>query len=146
MARISSKIILVAAMAAGLWGCQTPPQTANPASALAPVPLPAARARYVVFFTPWSAKLDGGAHSVISYAAHQIAKDSHAHVTVTGYADPKGTGADNIKLSSDRAQGVADALAHYGVDKNSIVVKSMGSVGFVVEPLEARRAVIAVDD
>ncbi|HTT85466.1 MAG TPA: OmpA family protein [Rhizomicrobium sp.] len=146
MTRISSKVLLMAAMGIALWGCQTPPQPANQASALAPTPLPEARARYVVFFTPWSSRLDSGGHAVVASAAHRIVKDGHVRVTVIGYTDPNGRAEDNKKLSAERAQTVADALASGGVDRSLIEVRSMGSVGYVAEPLEARRAVITIDN
>jgi outer membrane protein OmpA-like peptidoglycan-associated protein len=145
MTRISSKILLVAALGIGLWGCQTPPG-ANQSSALAPAPLPEAKARYVVFFTPWSSRLEAGGHAVVAYAAHKIVKDGHVRVTVIGYTDPNGKDEDNKKLSAERARVVADALVGSGVDRNLIELKSMGSVGYVAEPIEARRAVITVDN
>jgi outer membrane protein OmpA-like peptidoglycan-associated protein len=146
MTRISSKILLVAAAGVALLGCQTLPSGTNHASAVAPAPLPEAQARYVVFFTPWSSRLEAGAHAVVAYAAHQIVKNGHVRVTVIGYSDPKGSDEDNKKLSAARAEAVAAALATYGVDRHAIVVQSVGSVGYVAEPLEARRAVIAVEN
>jgi outer membrane protein OmpA-like peptidoglycan-associated protein len=145
MTRISSRIFLFVAMGVGLWGCQTP-QTANQASTMAPAPLPEAKARYVVFFTPWSSRLEAGAHAVVGYAAHRIVKDGHVRVTVIGYTDPNGKDEDNKKLSAERARVVADALVVSGVDRNLIEMKSFGSVGYVADPVEGRRAVITVDN
>src|ERR1700689_1805861 len=123
MTRISSKILLVAAMGIGLWGCQTPPP-ANQSSALAPAPLPEGKARYIVLFTPWSSRLDMGGRAVVASAAHHIARYGHAHVTVTGYTDPNGNDEDNKKLSAERAQNVANALVSNGVDRGLIDVKA----------------------
>jgi outer membrane protein OmpA-like peptidoglycan-associated protein len=145
MTRIVSRILLVAAAGLTLWGCQTPPQ-GNQTGALAPAPLPEAKARYVVFFTPWSSRLEAGGHAVVASAAHHIVRDGHVRVTVIGYSDPNGRDEDNKKLSAERAHVVADALASNGVDKNLIEMRSVGSVGYVAEPLEARRAVITVDN
>ncbi len=145
MIRIAGRILLVAATALALWGCQTPPQTANQASAGAPAALPEGKARYVVFFTPWSSRLQAGAHAVIGYAAHKIVNDGHVRVTVTGYTDPNGKDEDNKKLSAERARAVADGLVSNGVDRNLIDMKSFGSVGYVADSVEGRRAVITVD-
>jgi outer membrane protein OmpA-like peptidoglycan-associated protein len=140
---MSNKVLLVAAMGIGLLGCQTPP-AGNQSSAPAPAAVAQAGDHYVVFFTPWSSRLESGGHAVVSYAAHRIVKDGHVHVTVTGYTDGKGSDEDNKKLSAARAQVVADALASNGVDRSLIEVRSIGSAGYVSEPLEARRAIIAV--
>lgn len=145
MARIEKRILLVAAMGTVLWGCQTP-QTANQTSAVAPAPLPAAKARYVVFFTPWSAKLEAGGKMVVSVAAHKIVKDGRVKVTVLGYTDPNGSDEDNKKLSAARANTVADALVGYGVQRGLIDVKYVGAVGYVSDSVEGRRAVITVDN
>ena len=143
MTRITSKSFLIAMASIALWGCQTPPQ--NQASGVAPAPLPEAKARYVVFFTPWSARLDGGGKTVVSIAAHRIAKDGHVRVTVFGYTDPRGTIEQDKKLSADRANTVADALVGNGVNRNLIDLKFVGAVGYVSDSVEGRRAVIAVN-
>ncbi|HEX3667478.1 MAG TPA: OmpA family protein [Rhizomicrobium sp.] len=142
MTRIASRLLLVAAAGASLMACQTM-NTTNQASTMAP--LPDAKARYVVFFTPWSARLEAGGHAVVGYAAHKIVRDGHVRVTVIGYTDPNGSDADNKKLSAARANTVADALVSNGVDRSLIDVKSVGSIGYVSDSVEGRRAVIAVD-
>jgi|HubBroStandDraft_1064217.scaffolds.fasta_scaffold381748_1 outer membrane protein OmpA-like peptidoglycan-associated protein len=144
MTRIASRILLVAVAGMALWGCQTTPP-ANQSGAIAPATLPEAKARYVVFFTPWSSRLEAGAHAVIGYAAHRIVKDGHVRVTVIGYTDPNGSVEDNKKLSAERASAVANALASSGVDRSLIEEKSFGSVGYVADSVEGRRAIIAVN-
>jgi outer membrane protein OmpA-like peptidoglycan-associated protein len=144
MTRMASRIFLVVVAGMALLGCQTPPQAANQAGTMAP--LPEAKARYVVFFTPWSSRLEAGAHAVIGYAAHKIVKDGRVRVTVIGYTDPHGSDEDNKKLSAARANTVADALVGNGVDRNLIDVKFVGSAGYVSDSVEGRRAVIAVSN
>jgi outer membrane protein OmpA-like peptidoglycan-associated protein len=144
MTRISSRIFLVAAAGLALLGCQTPPQGANQASTM--TPLPEAKARYVVFFTPWSSRLEAGGKTVVTVAAHKIVRDGHVKVTVIGYTDPRGTIEQDKKLSAERANAVADALVGNGVDRSLIDVKYVGSVGYVSDTVEGRRAVITVDN
>jgi len=144
MIRNSIKILLVAAASVALWGCQTPPQGANQAGNMAP--LPEAKARYVVFFTPWSSRLEAGGKTVVTVAAHKIIRDGHVRVTVIGYTDPRGTIDQDKKLSADRANAVANALVDNGVDRSLIEVKFVGSAGYVSDSVEGRRAVIAVNN
>ena len=144
MTRTASRSLLVAALGAALLGCQTPPQNANQAAGT-PAPLPEGQARYVVFFTPWSSRLEAGGKTVVSVVAHRIARDGHVRVTVIGYTDPNGSVADDKKLSAARASTVADALVNNGVDRNLIEVKSVGSAGYVSDTVEGRRAIITVN-
>jgi outer membrane protein OmpA-like peptidoglycan-associated protein len=142
----SSKIFVIVVTGLVLLGCQSASSPTSQQSAAAPQALPAGGARYVVFFTPWSSRLEAGGHNVVANAARQIARYGSARVTVTGYTDPKGNDADSKRLSAARAQVVADALARNGVDPKSIVVEARGSAGDVAEALEGRRAVITVGD
>jgi outer membrane protein OmpA-like peptidoglycan-associated protein len=82
----------------------------------------------------------------VTVAAHRIAKNGHVRVTVIGYTDPGGTAGQDKKLSADRANSVADALAGNGVDRNIIDVKFVGSAGYVADSVEGRRAIIAVNN
>jgi outer membrane protein OmpA-like peptidoglycan-associated protein len=147
MTRTASRILLIGVAGIALLGCQTPQQTANQAAKQTDMPAqsPSEKARYVVFFTPWSSRLEAGGHAVIGYAAHKIVKAGHVRVTVTGYTDPDGNVEDNKKLSAERARVVANALAVSGVDKSLIDEKSFGSAGYVSDTVEGRRAVITVD-
>ncbi|HEX4158143.1 MAG TPA: OmpA family protein [Rhizomicrobium sp.] len=144
MTRMASRIFLVAVAGMVLLGCQTPQQTANHTGTM--TPLPDAKARYVVFFTPWSSRLEAGGKTVVTAAAHRIVRDGHVRVTVIGYTDPRGTIEQDKNLSAARANTVAEALIGNGVDRNLIDVRFVGSVGYVSDSVEGRRAVITVNN
>jgi len=96
---------------------------------------------YVIFFTPFSANLEGPALTVIDDAARAAVTAPGRRVTVIGYADRVGTPESNVTLSKLRAQVVADGLAAKGVTRDRIVLSPRGSVGN--EPgLESRRVAI----
>ena len=68
---------------------------------------------------------------------------------MTGYAD-KGTGtlSINLRLSAKRAQAVANALVKkYGIEKDRIIVKSMGEAleQPFPDPVQNRVAICIVD-
>ena len=50
-------------------------------------------------------------------------------VKVDGYADPRGTESENLKLSSDRAEAVRAALMAGGIADSRIVVSAHGEDG-----------------
>ncbi len=54
-------------------------------------------------------------------------------LTVTGYADPLGNNAYNLKLSQDRAQAVSDYLSSKGITADHVNVVGAGATNFVKE-------------
>lgn len=83
----------------------------------------------VVFFNPFSAALDAPASNTIAQFAADAKAAPSQTVLVSGYADQAGSTDANIKLSSTRAQVVADALVAAGVARNRLVQQPHGSVG-----------------
>ena len=59
-----------------------------------------------------------------------------ATVTLTGHADPKGSGPFNMKLGTERADTVAKYLEDHGVDSSRITVKSDGKAGASSDPAD----------
>jgi outer membrane protein OmpA-like peptidoglycan-associated protein len=112
--------------------------TASACSMLEP-----AAPKYVVFFTPGSSQLDGPARHAIADAAARAAANPAAPVNVIGYADSVGTPQDDVLLSQQRSQAVADALVADGVAANRLVRLGRGRSGGDAG-LESRRVEITV--
>lgn len=80
-----------------------------------------------VFFTSFSAELDGDALRVIGHVVDDARANPARSVIVEGFADQVGSAAANKKLSELRAQVVADALVARGVDRRRIVLRPRGA-------------------
>ena len=92
--------------------------SARPMPAMAPTAMPMAmHGPFVVYFPFNGTKLDDAAMAVIKEAA---AAAKGKHVTVSGHTDRAGADAYNMRLSGDRAGGVARALIAAGVPKKLI--------------------------
>jgi outer membrane protein OmpA-like peptidoglycan-associated protein len=88
----------------------------------------AATPSFVVFFPEWSGALDDAAQAVLHQAAAIAAHDPSKRLTVTGYADNKGSQAANQDLSQLRAQVVVDALLADGVTQAQISTGPSGQL------------------
>ena len=82
---------------------------------LAAVPAKAQAPVQIVFFPDWSGAMDDAAKAVIEHAADAAKQAPKATITVTGYADAKGSAKANQFLAKLRAQRVIDALVDDGV-------------------------------
>ena len=128
----------------------------TPASAPAPAPQPAPDPAPVVAATPDSMTQDIFFRinsSVISQAeqskvdalVNYLKENPGTTVTVTGYAD-KATGypAYNMKLSTARAQRVADALKAAGIQDSRIIVDAKGDTVQPFDTPQRNRVAIAI--
>ena len=94
--------------------------------------------RSVVFFTAFSADLDGDAQKVIEQVSADAAASPRRTIYVEGYADQAGSTAANRTLSQLRAQVVADAIVAHGIAKSRLVVRPRGPTA--ADPgIESRR-------
>ena len=104
---------------------------------------PASQA-FLVFFEPWSVKLDEQGRAAIDGAAELARKSPAAVVRVVGFADPEGSAAANIELSRLRAQLVVDELVKAGVTQSRIRQSGRGPTDFTHSGLESRRVEITI--
>ena len=92
----------------------------------------------VVFFTAFSADLDGDAQQVVEHVSSDALASPRRTIYVEGYADQNGTPLANRKLSDLRAQVVADAIVAHGVPRSRLVVRPRGATA--ADPgIESRR-------
>jgi outer membrane protein OmpA-like peptidoglycan-associated protein len=91
---------------------------AVPAGAQAPVK--------IVFFSDWSGAIDDAAKSVIGQAAAAAKLSPTAAITVTGYADNKGSVKANHYLTELRAQRVIDSMVADGVPASRLKMVAAG--------------------
>jgi outer membrane protein OmpA-like peptidoglycan-associated protein len=85
-----------------------------------------------VLFAYDSANLSPRAYDAIASIAEDVRHRPHWLVAVDGYTDTVGSQDYNIPLSRDRAQAVADALVHNGVDKHRISAQGFGKTHLAV--------------
>ena len=81
----------------------------------------------LVFFPLWSGALDDAAKAVIDQAATAAKQQPNAHVTVTGYADTRGSSAADQDLSQLRAQRVVDQLEAAGIPAAQLELVAKGA-------------------
>ncbi len=84
---------------------------------------------FLVFYTPFSANLDGDAARLVADAAKAALADPSRQVYVLGYADSRGSTQANATLTQLRAQVVRDALVAGGVPAGRIVLQPKGAQG-----------------
>jgi outer membrane protein OmpA-like peptidoglycan-associated protein len=102
--------------------------------------MPQRQPRYVVFFEPWSSRIDAPARAVIGEAAAWAKAHPEQVVQVRGYADPEGSLAATTAISGLRARVISDLLEADGVRAARIRPITEGSVPFSGDDaLESRR-------
>jgi outer membrane protein OmpA-like peptidoglycan-associated protein/predicted small secreted protein len=79
-----------------------------------------------VVFEPAQAKLNASANRTLLKLVQFLQLNPRRIVRVEGYADNQGTQAQNLQLSIDRAQAVANVMEDLGVDKQRIQVQGFG--------------------
>ena len=90
---------------------------------------PARQPAYTVFFSEHSSQLEPQAVDVIAQAASAAKAAPGARVMVLGYTDSAGSKPDDVVLSRQRAQRVADALGADGVQAGRIAQQGRGQTG-----------------
>lgn len=79
-----------------------------------------------VLFRTGSAEITGDLQHEIQVLAQAVAKSPKLKVRVDGYADPRGTADDNLKLSEARADAVRDLFLAAGVGEQSLEINAYG--------------------
>lgn len=94
-------------------------------------PLGPQKPSYIVFFTPYSIELDSEAQRIVSDAAAAARAVPGQAVVVLGYAAPAPatTTQQDLTLSRNRSEAVANTLVLKGVAQSRIVVRPKGSQG-----------------
>jgi peptidoglycan-associated lipoprotein len=128
----------VSLLAACAQSPATPPAS-GPSSSEALVAVP-------VFFDTDSAELTLVASSALERAVERLKAEPRLLGRIEGYADPRGSAADNIALSAKRAMAVRDFLVAWGIAPNRLSVVALGaeSSSIGAEAL-ARRVVLRLE-
>ncbi len=84
---------------------------------------------YTVFFSEHSSQLEPQAVDVIAQAASAAKAAPGSRVLVLGYTDSAGSKPDDVVLSRQRAQRVADALGADGIAPGRIAQQGRGQTG-----------------
>jgi len=79
-----------------------------------------------ILFRTGSAEISPDLAHQILVLAQAVAKSPALKVRVDGYADPRGTTEDNLKLSQDRANAVRDLLLAAGVNIGVLEINAYG--------------------
>ncbi|MGQ7870668.1 OmpA family protein [Sunxiuqinia sp. sy24] len=86
-----------------------------------------------IFFDFNSSKVDKSAADAINVLRTYMMKNAGVSVNLVGYADEKGTEDYNKKLSTKRAEAVADVLAKSGIEKSRLHTEGKGEDASVDE-------------
>ena len=84
---------------------------------------------FLVFYTPFSANIDGEASRIINEAAKAAKAEPTRVVFVLSYADQLGSTEANRTLTRLRAQVVRDTLVADGVTSDRIILQPKGAQG-----------------
>ncbi len=79
-----------------------------------------------VLFRTGSFELEPVMSQQVQTLAQALAKSQGLKIRIDGYADPRGSIEDNLKLSEARANAVRDILLSSGVDESSLEVNAYG--------------------
>jgi len=79
-----------------------------------------------VLFDTGSADLKNSASRTVLKLVQFLQLNPRRVVRIEGYTDSTGAGEDNLKLSRDRAQSVADMLVDLGIDEKRLQVEGYG--------------------
>ena len=115
-------------------------QVSTSAAEIAP-PAPTATFPVSVHFDVGSSTISGGDSQALGALAQAI-KGAGTQIDITGYTDPSGDHAANVKLAKDRAVAVRDALVAQGVPMALITMKPPADVVAGGSADDARRVEI----
>jgi outer membrane protein OmpA-like peptidoglycan-associated protein len=79
-----------------------------------------------VLFRTGSAEISPEIAHQVQVLAQAVAKSPSLKIRVDGYADPRGTIDDNMRLSQERANAVRDLLLSAGLDQDVLEVNAYG--------------------
>ncbi|MET1253676.1 OmpA family protein [Aliikangiella maris] len=83
-----------------------------------------------LMFTTNSAELSDLDHKNIAQLASILIENPQLTVQLDGYADPRGSKADNLKLSQHRVDAVKQALQSFGVNQDQLVSAAHGEIDY----------------
>jgi outer membrane protein OmpA-like peptidoglycan-associated protein len=101
-----------------------PPQIAMPAPA---------SANYTVYFNFNSWTLTGEQLTVLQQAIATARAGGQSHITIVGHTDTVGSDAYNLRLSTKRANVVAETLVDMGARRDAIQVSGVGKADLAVQ-------------
>ena len=99
---------------------------------IAPPPAPAA-ANYTVYFNFNSWTLTGEQLTVLQQAIATARAGGQSHITIVGHTDTVGSDAYNLRLSTKRANVVAETLVDMGARRDAIQVSGVGKADLAVQ-------------
>ncbi|MGC2523397.1 MAG: OmpA family protein [Stellaceae bacterium] len=102
------------------------PAPPPPIAAAPPPPPPPPEHNFTVFFDWDRANVTPEGQQIVEAAAATFKSEPPGPVQVTGHTDTSGSPDYNQKLSVQRAQNVAGALAQAGVPQNAMTVTGVG--------------------
>jgi outer membrane protein OmpA-like peptidoglycan-associated protein len=79
-----------------------------------------------VLFRTGSAEITPELAHQVQVLAQAVSKSPSLKIRIDGYADPRGSDEDNMKLSQDRANAVRDLLMAAGLDEDVLEVNAYG--------------------
>ena len=79
-----------------------------------------------IYFEPWHAELSPEAKAIIKSAQRGLAGCKIDHVRIVGLADAVGSAEENMKISQERANTIAAALAAGGWPRDKFEVLAHG--------------------
>lgn len=148
MARMTTKVMLVSALALSLAACskkkveELPPPPATtappttyetPAPAPQSGPVPGSRADFIaqsgsdtVLFGTDSYEIDAEDEAILNRQAEWLRKYPNVSVTVEGHADERGTREYNLALGDRRANAAKNYLVSAGIPASRLSVISYG--------------------
>jgi outer membrane protein OmpA-like peptidoglycan-associated protein len=88
---------------------------------------------YTLYFKTGTTELSATSKMVVPQILQSVKKREPADVSIVGHADTKGTKAYNIRLSTRRAQIVADFLKNAGLNLRNVEITSHGEAFPVVQ-------------
>jgi OOP family OmpA-OmpF porin len=81
---------------------------------------------YTVFFATGASGLDATGQRTVRFASARAMRFDEPDVTVTGYADTVGNADNNMLLSQNRAEVVANAMIDRGLAGDALAVEALG--------------------
>jgi lipid-binding SYLF domain-containing protein len=79
-----------------------------------------------VHFETGKAEITGDSDAALNAAAATLKEHADWNIRVEGFTDNVGSREANLKLSTDRANAVADWLANHGIDRSRLTAKGYG--------------------
>lgn len=81
-----------------------------------------------IYFATQSATINNDSYSSLNLLAHQLKQQPNVVIQIQGHTDNVGKEEDNLQLSTQRANAVADYLLTKGVLQSQITFKGYGSL------------------